>query len=297
MINIVKSLEVENMNRLQSNYSLHNNRSTQKAISKGYTITNTCQAHITNSIDKLNQQLENGTLLKKVNLKSNSKLDGIPTIGFPNIFIQSSFMTLYVNNRDKLEGNKAATTLYNYFSNHKVCRNCGRCSGLCYNNKFHTQYPQKAISELRILLAYIVDPEGLAAKIIRVAKNSKSGLFRINQDGEIHSEKQFSWWIDICTKVPNIEFYVYTKAFELFEECLQKYAVPSNFHINMSVIEGQEEHLKQYTTLYNGNKFKMVTSIPEGSTTTCTGNCSTCGRLCMKDLPKDNNTIYCLYHN
>ena len=297
MINIVKNLEVENSKRARVCYSVRsNNKSVASALSKGYTITNTTQAHIVNSIDQLNNELFNMTLLNNIKLKGNRKLGNIPSICFPNIFIQSSFMNLYLNN-PQLKNNVAANILMGYFNSHRMCHNCGRCSGLCYNNKFHAQYPQKAISELRILLAYILYPNELANKIIRVAKKSKSGLFRINQDGEIHSEEQFSWWIDICTKAPSTEFYVYTKAFELFEECLSECSIPSNFHINMSVIEGQEEQLKKYSTLYSGNKFKMVTNIPEGSTTTCTGNCSTCGRLCMRDLPKNNNTIYCLYHN
>lgn len=297
MMNIVKSLEVENSKRSRVCYSIRsNNKSVASALSKGYSITNTCQAHISNNIDMLNSELLNGTLLDNIKLKGNRKLGNIPSICFPNIFLQSSFMNLYHNN-PQLKNNAVANILMGYFSNHRMCHNCGRCSGLCYNNKFHYKYREKAISELRILLAYILYPNALADKVVKVAKKSKTHLFRINQDGEIHSKEMFSWWIGICTKVPHTEFYVYTKAFELFEECLSEYSIPSNLHINMSVIEGQEEQLKKYSTLYSGNKFKMVTSVPSDSTTTCTGNCSTCGRLCMRDLPKDNNTIYCLYHN
>ena len=105
------------------------------------------------------------------------------------------------------------------------------------------------------------------------------------------------FWYYIANQCPDIEFYTYTKSYELFEDFLSFTSLPTNFHINMSVIEGHEEKMAQYPHLYSGNKFKMVTSVPENSTTTCTGNCSTCGRLCMRDLPEDNNTIYCLYHN
>lgn len=278
-------------------YLPHANKSMKKALDNGWNVSNTTMAHICNGIEKLNSQLENGTLIKKVSIKTNSKLDGIPTIGFPNIFVQSTFMRLYYNNFDRMSNIPAAKILMDYFKTHAVCQNCGRCSGLCYNNKFEAQYPQKAVSELRILLAYITDRPALSAKIIRVAKRSKSGLFRINQNGEIHSEEMLCMWTDIAEKCPEIEFYTYTKSFALFEEHLSKHDLPVNFHVNMSVIEGQEEQLSKYTRLYNGNKFKMVTEIPEGSSTTCTGNCSTCGRLCMRELPKDNNTIYCLYHN
>ena len=296
-INLLHSLDQENIERAKMVYLPHSNKSMKKAQDNGWKVTNTTGAHICNGIEKLNKQLEDGTLIKKISIKTNSKLDGIPTIGFPNIFIQSTFMRLYYNNFDRMSSIPAAKILMDYFKNHAVCQNCGRCSGLCYNNKFEAQYPQKAISELRVLLAYITDRGNLQAKIIRVAKRSKSGYFRINQNGEIHSEEMIYFWYYIANQCPEIEFYTYTKSYELFEDFLSSSSLPTNLHINMSVIEGHEEKMAQYPHLYSGNKFKMVTSIPEDSTTTCTGNCSTCGRLCMRDLPQDNNTIYCLYHN
>ena len=296
-INLLHSLDTENIERAKMVYLPHSNKSMKKAQDNGWKVTNTTGAHICNGIEKLNKQLEDGTLIKKISIKTNSKLDGIPTIGFPNIFIQSTFMRLYYNNFDRMSSIPAAKILMDYFKKHAVCHNCGRCSGLCYNNKFEAQYPQKAISELRVLLAYITDRGNLQEKIIRVAKRSKSGYFRINQNGEIHSEEMIYFWYYIANQCPGIEFYTYTKSYQLFEDFLNSSNLPTNLHVNMSVIEGHEEKMAQYPHLYSGNKFKMVTSIPEDSTTTCTGNCSTCGRLCMRDLPQDNNTIYCLYHN
>ena len=296
-INLLHSLDQENIERAKMVYLPHSNKSMKKALDNGWKVTNTTGAHICNGIEKLNKQLEDGTLIKKISIKTNSKLDGIPTIGFPNIFVQSTFMRLYYNNFDKMSSIPAAKILMDYFKTHTVCHNCGRCSGLCYNNKFEAQYPQKAISELRVLLAYITDRGNLQEKIIRVAKRSKSGYFRINQNGEIHSEEMIYFWYYIANQCPGIEFYTYTKSYQLFEDFLSSSSLPTNLHVNMSVIEGHEEKMAQYPHLYSGNKFKMVTSIPEDSTTTCTGNCSTCGRLCMRDLPQDNNTIYCLYHN
>ena len=296
-INLLHSLDQENIERAKMVYLPHSNKSMKKAYDNGWKVTNTTGAHICNGIEKLNKQFEDGTLIKKISIKTNSKLDGIPTIGFPNIFVQSTFMRLYYNNFDRMSSIPAAKILMDYFKTHAVCHNCGRCSGLCYNNKFEAQYPQKAISELRVLLAYITDRGNLQEKIIRVAKRSKSGFFRINQNGEIHSEEMIYFWYYIANQCPGIEFYTYTKSYQLFEDFLNSSSLPTNLHVNMSVIEGHEEKMAQYPHLYSGNKFKMVTSIPEGSTTTCTGNCSTCGRLCMRDLPQDNNTIYCLYHN
>lgn len=296
-INLLHSLDVENIERAKMVYLPHTNKSMTKAINNGWKVSNTTAAHIANGIEKLNAEFEQGLITKKATIKSNSKLDGIPAISFPNIFVQSTFMRLYYENFDRMSDIPVAKVLMNYFKAHAVCQNCGRCSGLCYNNKFETHYRQKAISELRMLVAYITDRGNLQAKIIRSAKRSKSGYFRINANGEIHSESMIYFWYYIANQCPNIEFYTYTKSYELFEDFLSFTSLPINFHINMSIIEGHEEKMAQYPHLYSGNKFKMVTSVPEGSTTTCTGNCSTCGRLCMRDLPSDNNTIYCLYHN
>lgn len=296
-INLLHSLDVENIERAKMVYLPHANKSMTKAINNGWKVSNTTAAHIANGIEKLNAEFEQSLITKKATIKSNSKLDGIPSVSFPNIFVQSTFMRLYYENFDRMSDIPVAKVLMNYFKAHAVCQNCGRCSGLCYNNKFEAQYRQKAISELRMLVAYITDRGNLQAKIIRSAKRSKSGYFRINANGEIHSESMIYFWYYIANQCPNIEFYTYTKSYELFEDFLSFTSLPTNFHINMSVIEGHEEKMAQYPHLYSGNKFKMVTSVPEGSTTTCTGNCSTCGRLCMRDLPLDNNTIYCLYHN
>ena len=294
-INLLHSLDQENIERAKMVYLPHSNKSMKKAQDNGWIVSNTTSAHIANNIEKLNSQLEQGLIVKKSTIKSNAKLDGIPAISFPNIFVQSTFMRLYYNNFDRMSSIPAAKILMDYFKTHAVCHNCGRCSGLCYNNKFEAQYAQKAISELRMLLAYITEPEKLAQKVVRSANRSKSGYFRINANGEIHSDDMLNWWKGICREASTIEFYTYTKSFSLFERHMD--SLPSNLHVNMSVIEGQEEQLSKYTKLYSGNKFKMVTSVPENSTTTCTGNCSTCGKLCMRDLPQDNITIYCLYHN
>ena len=236
-INLLHSLDQENIERAKMVYLPHSNKSMKKAQDNGWKITNTTGAHICNGIEKLNKQLEDGTLIKKISIKTNSKLDGIPTIGFPNIFIQSTFMRLYYNNFDKMSSIPAAKILMDYFKTHAVCHNCGRCSGLCYNNKFEAQYPQKAISELRVLLAYITDRGNLQAKIIKVANRSKSGYFRINQNGEIHSEEMIYFWYYIANQCPDIEFYTYTKSYELFEYFLSSFILPPNLHVNMSVIE------------------------------------------------------------
>ena len=93
-LNLIKSLEAENSLRGKMVYLPHTNKSIAKAQNNGWIVNNTTAAHIANGIEKLNNQYLDGSLIKKITIKSNSKLDGIPTIGFPNIFIQSTFMRL-----------------------------------------------------------------------------------------------------------------------------------------------------------------------------------------------------------
>lgn len=294
---LLESLRRENSRRGIINRTFKSNKVINKAKALGYTISNSTQANIANGLSKLEEEFSSGSIVKKISLGTNNKLNGIPTISFPNIFIQSEFLRLYNRNKECMDQFKVTKILVKYFKENKVCLNCNLCNGLCYNNKFEAQYPSKVVSELRNLLAYILEPEALSKKIIMAAKRSKSKLFRINSNGEIHSQEMLYFWINIAKSCPDITFYTYTKSYELFNSYLENNFLPINLHVNMSLVAGNEMIVKKYPKLSMGNKFKIVTHIPEGSTTTCTGNCSTCGRLCMTDLPKDNNTIYCLYHN
>lgn len=300
MNNLLETFKNENLKRLQScNKKDSAGAIVKKALALGYAMPNTCSGAILLGLDGLETELKEGSLIDNIGFKSNEKLAGIPTINFPNIFVQSTFMRLVKMNPELEQKYESVKILMEYFREHKVCHNCALCSGLCYNNKFEYGKPQKTISELRVLLAYILERQALANKILKITKIHN--VFRINGNGEIHSKEMLTFWINIAKRKPNTLFFTYTKSFELFEEYLQEKSLPKNLLVNMSIIDGQQERLSKFEKLYSGNKFVVVNELPKGAKNVCGGHCGECGGfklgLCMRKLPKNNNTIYVEYHN
>lgn len=293
---VLEKIKMENLKRLAS----CNKRDSEgaimtQALELGLELPNTCGGAIALGLEGLENEYKNGELVKKIKLKSNKKLGEIPTINMPNIFVQSTFMRLVKSNPGLRKKYKVVRILMEYFEEHKVCHNCQYCNGLCYNNKFEYGKKHKAISELRVLLAYILEREALANKIIRASKFFNT--FRINSNGEIHSEEMLTFWINIAKRKKDTNFYTYTKSYELFEEYLATSKLPKNMNVNMSMIDGQQKDLAKFEKLFAGNKFVIVNEIPDGAKHVCCGDCTECNNLCMRKLPKNNNTIYVAYHN
>lgn len=297
---ILMTFKAENQKRLMScNKKDTTGSMNKKALELGFEIPNTCGSAIALSLEGLEKEFKEGKLIDNIGFKSNDKLAGIPTINFPNIFVQTSFMRLVRLNPELEKKYESVKILMEYFREHKVCVNCELCNGLCYNNKFEYGKPKKSISELRVLLAYITEKEALANKILKISKIMS--VFRINGNGEIHSREMLMFWINIAKRKPSTTFFTYTKSFELFEEYLVEKKLPKNLLVNMSIIDGQQEKLSKFENLYAGNKFVVVDELPNNTKYVCGGNCSECGGYdfghCMKKLPKNNNTIYVVYHN
>lgn len=293
---VLERMKKENLKRLKSFYKTgETSVMVNKALELGFELPNTTGAAISLGLSNLESEFLEGRLIDSINLQSNDKLNGIPTISFPNIGVQATFMNL-VKLNPSLEKFESVRILMDYFKSNTVCKNCGVCCGLCYNNKFEFGKPKKALSELRTLLAYITEPEKLQAKILKNVKWYNT--FRINANGEIHSREMLMFWINIAKQKKNTNFFTYTKSFELFEEYLEEKNLPKNLIVNMSLIEGQQEELKEkFPKLYEKNKFIIVDEIPNNAKNICCGDCSECAGYCMQDLRKNNNKIYVAYHN
>lgn len=292
----LEAMREENLKRLRSFYKVGDKSAmVNKALELGFKVPNTTGSAIALGLEKLESEFQNGILLDKINLNSNDKLNGIPTISFPNIAVQSTFMNL-VKLNPELNKLESVRILMDYFKEYAVCKNCEVCCGLCYNNKFEYGKPAKAISELRTLLAYITEPQKLQAKILKTSKWFNT--FRINANGEIHSKEMLMFWINIAKQKKNTVFFTYTKSFEIFEEYLENKNLPKNLVVNMSLVDGQQEKLaEKFPNLYARNKFVIVDEVPVKAKNICCGDCSECVGYCMENLRKTNNTIYVAYHN
>lgn len=278
------------------------NASIKNAEVKGFKVKTNLQAHIINNIETLENELLEGKLVDKMNIKGNSKLGEIPSISFPNIFLQQQFMISVINNL-QLKKLKSVKALYEYFSNNKVCLNCEGCFGGCYNNYDLNQYANKGISDLRSLLAFITCKEELFLSLynrIRVYN-----IFRINSNGEIHNQELLDFYIRLAEKCKKTTFYTYTKSYDLFEKFLKEgNKLPKNFVLNISIF-GNKEKVEKFELINNSfNKFvtldkeafdKQVKNKEIKKARICKGDCMECD-LCQKKLPKTNNKIYCCKH-
>lgn len=277
----------------------YGNKSMRKAILlNGFDCDYTLMAHIANGIEKLNDLVLNGNLLGDVELDTNDKLEGIPTLNMPNILTQITFKKLVAKNPQLLELPTVAL-LNAYFEKHAMCRNCQYCDGLCYNNKFLVKSSTKAINELKNLVAYILKKEELIEKINDSIGNSR--LFRIHGNGEFHSLENLEFWIKIAKNNKKVTFYTYTKSYDLVEKYLNSSKkLPTNLIINVSMVEGQQSELtKKYPLIMQGNKFAIILDkelTTDKKATICGGRCLKCDKGCHTKLKSENKNIYVVVH-
>ena len=267
--------------------------SMKKAMNAGFEVKNACQAHIVNNFAQLFND--------RFYMKENNKTDRIPVFNLPNIKVQVDFLQVVKNNPQLMElvpqeNIEQFEQFVDYMKNNKMCVNCQGCKDACYNNKAYTQYPTKAICDLRQLFRVIEKPHVVIGEIVQESINSKN--VRFNGSGEIHNE----FILDVYTRVakanPTTNYYTYTKNYDL----ITGRRLPKNLIINISEF-GTTEKINQVREMLpiNLNTFKAVTSEEmeeikkdkKKAKFICHGeSCSTCG-LCTK---KKGATIYCEIH-
>lgn len=277
----------------------YGNKSMRKAILlNGFDCDYTLMAHIANGIHDLNKLVLEGKLLQDIELDTNDKLEGIPTLNMPNIFTQITFKKLVAKNPQLLELPVVAL-LNTYFDKYAMCRNCQYCDGLCYNNKFLVKSSTKALNELKNLVAYILKKDELFEKINDSIGNSR--LFRIHGNGEFHSMENLEFWIKIAKANKKVVFYTYTKSYDLLESYLASgKKLPSNLIINISMVEGQQAELtEKYPLIMQNNKFVIILDkelTTDKKATVCGGKCLKCDKGCHTKLKTENKNIYVVVH-
>ena len=267
--------------------------SVKKATENGFEVKNACQAHIVNNFTQLFND--------RFYMKENNKTDRIPVFNLPNIKVQVDFLQVIKNNPQimdlvPVEYVEQFEQFVDYMKNNKMCINCQGCKDACYNNKAYTQYPTKAICDLRQLFRVIEKPHIVIGEIVQESINSKN--VRFNGSGEIHNE----FILDIYTRVakanPTTNYYTYTKNYDL----ITGRRLPKNLIINISEFGTTEKINKVREMLpINLNTFKAVTkeemqvikADKKLAKNVCLGeSCSTCN-LCTK---KRGITIFCEIH-
>lgn len=147
----------------------------------------------------------------------------------------------------------------------KYCNGC--FNGGCYavnSAKLHHNCVIRAWGENTLLLRKGVLFSQISSYI--TAKNLKYlnskqpedkviELFRINVSGEITSVTEFEEWNKIALKHPEIAFGLYTKAFDVLDEFLQKH--PEGFAKNFCINISQWNHVADEFLAKYPNKFNI----------------------------------------
>lgn len=117
---------------------------------------------------------------------------------------------------------------------------CAGCSGSCYVRKSY-RYPFVILSHARNTKAFrdnlLSAFSDLDNQIVR-AKNKPLAI-RINQSGEIETAEEFCSWVCLASAHPEIDFYVYSKNFDVIVPWIEKLEnageMPDNFVVLVSV--------------------------------------------------------------
>ena len=187
----------------------------------------------------------------------------------------------------------------------KCCyvRKSYRYSSVIYSHAIHTLAMRKKITALF---------NALNGQINRAHK--KPIAIRINQSGEMESRQEVINWIELSRIHPDIQFFFYTKRFNILETVLDEYGnvnIPSNLSILISV--WHEYGVKEYNRLKHFDCIKAFVYDDEYDyQATGLTPCTTCkayenGKLnhnitcekCKKCFTrrKDFKVIFCKEHN
>ncbi len=135
----------------------------------------------------------------------------------------------------------------------KTCPSASECVAFCYATKGgYIQYPASAEFSAKVMTFLMNDFEGFfkllktnLVKAKKVADRNGDVLFiRIHDAGDFYGEKYINAWIDVMNTFPDINFYAYTKQFELFKKFGE---LPQNFTLNKS-FGGRDDKLINVVT-------------------------------------------------
>ena len=156
--------------------------------------------------------------------KGNQKLGNIP-----------AFNLLPANQPLKLNNGTQLTNIKGTCGKH-----CANCMNDCYAVRYvkmHHNACVEAYAKNTVIMRN--DPAKLRKEIKEYCEKNIVKYFRFHTSGEIESLDQLIVYCGICEDNPEVVFYIYTKAFDIFEKYLAKYdKFPSNLVINLSEWDG-----------------------------------------------------------
>lgn len=121
---------------------------------------------------------------------------------------------------------------------------CESCGNVGPNGELPPCYVAKSYRYTSVVKAHAENSQAfrddLDAAFARLDKQierakEKPVQVRINQSGEIESKAEFDHWVELAKKYPNIEFWLYTKAFEYINSSLDAADAAGNITVNISI--------------------------------------------------------------
>lgn len=128
----------------------------------------------------------------------------------------------------------------NMFCSGTCGKYCAGCKEKCYVRASY-RYGSVIYGHAVNTIAMRENMTGLFSEFDRqlTAARNKPEQVRINQSGEIESRAEFENWCNLAENYPDIDFYLYTKAFDLvIPAIVERYesgTLPENITINISV--------------------------------------------------------------
>jgi len=166
----------------------------------------------------------------------------------------------------------------------KTCLNCNDCKKSCYAMKSYRLYPivKKAWDRNYFLAASgnFVDPI-----IDQINRTKNVSAVRIHVSGDFFNQTYINGWVYIAKRLPNLQFYGYTKVMHLFDfsELLKLHnvniinSIASDGGINF----GDENRVKELGKL----GYKVCPATIKGNDIKCGGDgctlCQTNDKVCF----------------
>ena len=122
----------------------------------------------------------------------------------------------------------------------KVAGTCGKhcevCKKECYVKKSY-RYPSVVLGHARTTIAFREDlAKAFDSMDVQLSRKRKPfAQVRINQSGEIETTAELLGYVELATKHPETDFYLYTKNFEAVRETIATATLPNNLTILISV--------------------------------------------------------------
>jgi hypothetical protein len=161
----------------------------------------------------------------------------------------------------------------------------GLCESKCYARKAEVMYPAVAPYRERNLKfsrnpAFVPDTVNFLINKVKTARKAITTV-RIHESGDFYSQEYLLSWFEIARRVPGLQFYAYTKSFNLWGRDVWSQA-PANFRIIHSWDDSMP--VGQQTMAKAGFSAHMGDEKPQGFFT-CPGSCKKCD-ICFNPKSK-----------